>query len=71
MPLEEKDVLEEMQKELDRIKEGLREFLIKTDSITSWVAHRVNYKYLGEENYRELIKISEEARMRAKQLKQL
>jgi hypothetical protein len=46
----------------------LYDFLVKTDSITSWIAHRINRNVLGDELYYELLAVSSEARTRYKEL---
>jgi hypothetical protein len=46
------------------VADGLYEFLIRTDSVTSWVRHRVHRDILGEESVRELEAVSIEARRR-------
>jgi len=46
----------------------LHDFLIRADSVTSWVAHRVNRNVLGDESYHELLAVSAEARNRARDL---
>jgi len=50
----------------DQEVEELRHFMVRVDSVTSWVAHRMSRREFSNQTYHELLNVSQEARIRSK-----